>query len=144
MVYALVKLFWTRFKRTHHVFVGCTDILCPLLLPCPALNNHFNHFILQCPTLFYHTLFPSDPGAARGKDGARTILPGALSTPKTYTLKWIATKGALEWINIFVPETKSVKDCCAEVILDQNFPCIKISHKVYKKSICSISNSIDC
>ena len=29
----------------------------------PTLINHFNPFIFECPALFYHTHFSSDPGA---------------------------------------------------------------------------------
>ena len=46
-----------------------TFFYCPGLFIIISLPS--NSFILQCPALFYHTLFSSDPGAARG-DGGRT------------------------------------------------------------------------
>ena len=62
--------------RGYHFFWGCPSLFITLILPCPALTNHFNPLILECPALFslhfpvplpfYHTHFSSDPGAARG------------------------------------------------------------------------------
>ena len=59
----------------HHFFVGCPGIFITLFLPCPALYKHYNHSFFQCPTLFYHANFSSDPVAAPGGDGGRTIWP---------------------------------------------------------------------
>ena len=68
--------------RGHHFFGGCPGLFITLFLLSPALINHFNLFIFECPALsslqfrvprpfLSHTL-SSDPGAARG-DGGRTI-----------------------------------------------------------------------
>ena len=46
----------------------------------PALHRpieHSNHSFFQCPALFYHTHFSSDPGAAR-RGWAQNNLTGAL------------------------------------------------------------------
>ena len=45
--------------RGHHFF-GCPGLLITFFLPCPALINHFNPFIFQCPALFF-TPFSSAP-----------------------------------------------------------------------------------
>ena len=68
--------------RGHHFCFGCPGLFITFFLPWPALTNHFNTFIFQCPALFhfifqspalfYHTHFSSNNGAARG-DGRRTI-----------------------------------------------------------------------
>ena len=61
--------------RGHHFFCCFPGVLITLIFTCPALYNHQNHPFFECPALFYHTHIFSDPGAARGGDGARTIWP---------------------------------------------------------------------
>ena len=72
---APVKLFCPHppgHPRRHQFFFGCPGLLITLFLPYPALYKHSNHSCVQCPALFYHTHFSSEPGAAPG-DGGRTI-----------------------------------------------------------------------
>ena len=64
-------------------FFGCPGLFITISLPCLALINHYNSFILQCPALlslhfavprpFYHTHFSSDPGAAQGVWGQNNL-----------------------------------------------------------------------
>ena len=60
---------------SHHFFCCCPGVLITLIFTYPALYNHHNHPFFGCPALFYHTHIFSDPGAARGGDGGRTIWP---------------------------------------------------------------------
>ena len=46
------------------LFYCCPSLLITVFLPCSVLINHFNHSFFQCPALFYHTHFSSDPEAA--------------------------------------------------------------------------------
>ena len=50
--------------QRHHFCFGCGGLLITSFLPCPVVMNHFNHFPFQCPDLFNHTHFVSDPWAA--------------------------------------------------------------------------------
>ena len=47
-------------------FKNAPGVLITLIFTCCALYNHQNHPFFECPTLFHHTHFSSDPGAARG------------------------------------------------------------------------------
>ena len=73
LIHAPVKLFCPhpppRATPENHFFGGCPGLFITSFLPCPALINHFNllilecppsfHFLFQCPALFYHTIiFP--------------------------------------------------------------------------------------
>ena len=55
-------------------FFICPGLFITLFLPCLSLINNFNPSIFQCPALFYHTNFSSDPGAARGIDLNKLIV----------------------------------------------------------------------
>ena len=52
------------------LFLCCPGLLITSFFPCPAPYSHKNHPFFECPALFYHTHFSSDPGAARGGMGA--------------------------------------------------------------------------
>ena len=82
-LYAPVKLFCPHpppgHPRGHHFFCCCPGVLTTLIFTCPALYKHPNHPFFECPALFYHTHIFSDPGAARGGNGGRTIWPARKS-----------------------------------------------------------------
>ena len=48
------------------LFLCCPGLFITSFFPCPALNDHENHPFFECPALFYHTHFSSDPGAVPG------------------------------------------------------------------------------
>ena len=53
--YAPVKLFYPHplgHHRGHHFLGGFPGLFITLFLPCPALINHFNPLIFECPALF--------------------------------------------------------------------------------------------
>ena len=62
----------------RHFFLGCPGLLITLFLPYPALINHFNHIIFQCPALFYHTHFSFDPDASLWRGWVQNNLTGTL------------------------------------------------------------------
>ena len=52
---------WSNCSETHphprtpsvtSLFFGCPGLFITLFLPCPALINHFNPLIFECPALF--------------------------------------------------------------------------------------------
>ena len=75
--YALVKLFCPispRHPRGHYLFFVASVSLTSHVTTF-ALYKHSNYSFFKCPALFYHLHFYSDPGAAPGEDGGRTIWP---------------------------------------------------------------------
>ena len=54
------NLYAAQITPGYITFFGCPGLLITFFLPCPALINHFNPFIFQCPALFF-TPFSSAP-----------------------------------------------------------------------------------
>ena len=64
------------------LYCCCPGVLITLILTCPALCNNQNYPFFECPALFYHMHFFSDPGGEGG--WGQNNLNGALLLRKRF------------------------------------------------------------